>query len=129
MATTLTEINERKAELQAKLEARKAQKKGTKELREAIAALEAEAEKITEKAARKTRTKRVGRPRKYVPEFYRARERFARAGRGRPSRAQVEADLTELGVKFDKDADFRTLEVTLKDAKTRMLENLKKIKP
>jgi hypothetical protein len=122
---TLTDINTRKAELEAKLEAaRKAKKGGVKELRAQIDALVAEAEAITAKAA----PKKVGRPRKYADEFYTLRDKFARDGSGRPNRETVVRNLTDLGVELDKNASFRDLEKLLRVVRAEALEAAKVVK-
>lgn len=117
MATTLTDIQAQIQTVEAALATAKRRKKATKPFREQLEALVAEAEAIaaeqakadTEKAEKVSRP--VGRPRKYIPEYYEFKARFARAGRGRPNRETVMNDLVALGVDFDPDAETRVLEI------------------
>lgn len=117
MATTLTDIQTKIQTVEDALATAKRRKKATKAFREQLEALVAEAEAIAaeqakadaEKAEKVSRP--VGRPHKYIPEYYEFIKRYARAGRGRPARAQVEADLVSLGVEYDEDAPTRVLEV------------------
>jgi hypothetical protein len=117
-------------ELETKLEKARRAKKATKDLRAQIEALQAEAEKITAEAS-KTETKRpVGRPRKYVAEYYVLKGELARNGRGRPSREVVLSDLESLGqesyeVAYVDEIPTRTLELLRKAAVTRALNRVK----
>lgn len=98
MATaTVVDREAKLAELREAIEKARKAKKGTKVLVAQVAELEAQIAADT-KANTTDAPKRRGRPRTKSPEFYALRDEFKRNGRGRPSRAQVEADLRKLGV-------------------------------
>lgn len=120
---TVTDIKTKISEVEAALETAKRRKKATRPLKAELEALYAEVERITAEAAQAKRP--VGRPHKFIPEYYEFVERYARAGRGRPARAQVEADLRSFGVEYDTDAPTRVLEVQRRAAYDLHLKKVK----
>lgn len=123
MASTTVDYTAQLDELNAALERARKAKKGTKAIKDQIAEVQRQAEAATAEAVTEA-PKRRGRPRTKSPEFYALRDQFKRTGRGRPSRAQVVADLEKLGMTFEvpvEDLTMRELETAFKDELARQL--------